>query len=155
MSKPVATNRKASWRYEILEKHEAGLVLKGAEVKSIRAGHVDLSGTFVQIRKGEAYVVGMKITKYVFDSSGKLEGDRRRKLLLKRSEIDKLSVKVSELGLSLVALSVYFNNKGYAKLSVGLGRGKKEFDKKKTKTLRTVKREMDRQAKEFGSRYRS
>jgi len=155
VSKPVATNRKASWRYEITEKHEAGLVLKGAEVKSIREGHVDLTSSFVQIRRGEAYVVGMKITKYVYDSSGLLEPDRRRKLLLKKTEIGRLAGKVSELGLTLVALSVYFNSKGIAKLMIGLGRGKKAFDKKRTKKLRDVKREMDRQAKEFGARYRS
>ncbi len=133
MAKTVARNKKAFHDYEILEKFEAGIVLKGSEVKALRAGRVNLKDSFVKIIKAEAFLLNAHIS--YFDTTNphfKPDERRARKLLLHRKEIDKLLGKVTLDGLSIVPLSIYFNNKNLAKVQIALAKGKKLHDKRET-----------------------
>ncbi len=141
----LATNKKARFDYEILETYEAGLVLTGGEVKSIRAGHVKLSGAFVTFHGDTAYLTNAHISAYPFAAPNhKHEPDRSRKLLLKKKEIDYLRGKMQEQGLTIVPLSVY-TKKRLLKIEIGVARGKKKFDKRETIKRRDVEREMARE----------
>jgi SsrA-binding protein len=137
--KLVQKNRKAWHDYEILDKYEAGLVLAGSEVKSVREGRVNIQEAHAKIRNGEAWVVGMDIALYA--NAGPLNHDplRTRKLLLKRREINRIAARMKEKGVTMVPLALYFK-RGLAKLEVGLARGKREFDKRES----IKKRENDR-----------
>ncbi len=127
----VATNRRATHEYFIEERVEAGLVLAGNEVKSLRARHVSLQEAYVEVRGREAWVVGMHINPYqTGPGQPDLPPDRPRKLLLSRREITKLERQVRQKGYTLVPLRLYFSEAGYAKLEVGVGRGKRQFDKR-------------------------
>jgi len=141
--KVVATNRKARHDYEITETIEAGLVLQGSEVKSLRAGLVNLKEAYVQFRDGEPWLVGCHISPYSFARGGGHDPDRDRKLLLHRREITRIGAKVAERGLTLVALRVYFKE-GIAKLELGLGRGRAHYDKRRALRDKEQKREIDR-----------
>lgn len=141
--KIVATNRKARYNYEILDTYEAGLVLLGSEVKSLRAGHANFADSYGHIRDGEAYLVGFNIAPYAFAREGGHEPDRTRKLLLNRREIDRIRAALDERGLTLVPLSIYFRN-GKAKVELGLGKGKRAYDKRQTIKDRDTEREMRR-----------
>ena len=128
--KIIARNRKAWFTYEITEKFEAGLILKGSEVKSMRDGKATLHEAFARLRDGAFWVVGMDVALY--SHAGPLnnhEPRRARKLLLHNREIRKLAAKTREKGLTLIPLSLYFK-RGLAKLEVGLARGKRKFDKR-------------------------
>ena len=143
--KIVATNKKAYHDYEIIEKLEAGLVLKGSEVKSIRASRVNLKDSFVKIVKGEPFVFGMHIS-YPESTNPFFKPDekRPRKLLLHKKEINKLIGKTSEKGYTIVPLKLYFNNKNLAKLEIALAKGKALHDKREA-----LKRKiLDREAKQ-------
>jgi SsrA-binding protein len=139
----VASNRRALHDYEILEKVEAGLVLLGPEVKSLREGRANLSDSYAVLRRGEAFLVNAHVSPY--DKAGRDNPDprRERKLLLNKGEITRLSGKVAERGLTLVPLSLYFKN-GRAKVELGLARGKRVHDKREAIRRREEEREMER-----------
>ena len=141
----VATNRRATHDYFIEERLEAGIVLAGNEVKSLRARHVSLQEAYVEIREREAWVVGMHINPYqTGPGQPDLAPDRTRKLLVSRREIAQLERKVRQKGFTLVPLRLYFNSAGYAKLEVGLGRGKRQYDKREALKEADEKRRADR-----------
>jgi SsrA-binding protein len=141
--KVVATNRRARHDYTILDTYEAGIALTGTEVKSLRAGRVSLVDAFAQVEDGEVYLHGMHIPEYTHGTWTNHEPRRKRKLLLHRMEINRLVGKVRESGLTLVPLSVYFSN-GWAKIELGLARGKKAYDKRQTLARRDAEREISR-----------
>src|SRR5213083_3189663 len=144
--RPIATNRRARHDYEILGTVEAGLVLRGTEVKSLRGSHVTFKDAFATIRNNEAWLVGCHINPYSHGTDANHDPERDRKLLLHRREISRLTGKVAERGLTLIPLRIYFKQ-GRAKLEIGLARGKKLHDKRSTLREREVRREMDRAAR--------
>jgi SsrA-binding protein len=147
--RPVANNRRARHEYEILESVEAGLVLRGTEVKSLREGQVNFKDSFATIRNNEAWLRGCHISPYSHGTDANHDPERDRKLLLHRREISRLTGKIAERGLTLVPLRLYFKQ-GRAKVELGLARGKKLHDKRSSLREREVRREMDRAAR--GSR---
>jgi SsrA-binding protein len=146
--KVVAENRQARFEYFILDSYETGIVLKGDEVKSIRQGAVNLKDSFGVIIKGEVFLRNCHITPYKKGSYFNSEARRDRKLLLKRSEIAKLSGKVNEKGLTLIPLKIYLKG-SLIKLELGLCQGKKLYDKRETLKQRTQEREAQRAVKEY------
>ena len=145
-----AENRKAYFDYEILEKFEAGLVLSGAEVKSIKNGRVNLTGSYINLHSSELYLIGTYIAPYQpKNQPADYDPARSRKLLLRKKEISYLTGKIKQRGLTLIPLKVY--NKGRrVKLEFGLARGKKQYDKRDTISRRETKREIDRKTKHGG-----
>ena len=138
----AATNRRAFFDYEILERHEAGIVLTGTEIKSVRAGKVDLGDGYARVRDGEMWLHNTYIAPYDPASQFNHDPRRLRKLLLHRDEIRKLESDVAEKGLTLVALRIYI--KGHvAKVELGLARGKRRYDKRQA----IINRDMDREAR--------
>jgi SsrA-binding protein len=137
-------NKKAFHDYEILEKYTAGIQLKGSEIKSIRLGKVSLAESYCLFHQNELYVRGMQIAEYAWSSYNKHDPGRDRKLLLNRQELKKLQRKTRESGLTLVALRIYFADSGYAKLEIGLARGKKEYDKRETIKRKDAQRQLER-----------
>ena len=146
-AKVIAVNKKARRDYEVLDSTEAGIVLTGAEVKSIRNGSINLRESYIRVKGNECFLVGCHITPYAFARQEETSPTRDRKLLLHRKEIDRLNVQVTQKGLTLVPLKVYFNSRGRCKLEVGLGRGKKLHDKRRDIKDREVKRQLDRVTK--------
>lgn len=144
--KNIADNRKASFEYFLEDKFEAGIVLVGSEVKSIRNGSCSLIDTYVQIKGGEAFIINMFISNYDKNNLEKLDERRTRKLLLHRSEINKLERKVKEKGYSIIPTRLYFSGK-HVKLEIALGRGKKLYDKKQVLKEKDITREMNRMSK--------
>lgn len=145
--KVVATNRKAYHDYEVEETHEAGIVLTGTEIKSIRAGSVNLRDSYAQVRNGEMWVMNIHIAPYEPASRQNVDPYRDRKLLMHRGEIMRLMGRVQEKGLTLVPLRMYLKQ-NHAKIEVGLVRGKKLYDKRQTIAKRESAREMERAVKE-------
>ncbi|MEV0426560.1 SsrA-binding protein SmpB [Micromonospora sp. NPDC050495] len=143
--KVVASNKKARHDYAILDTYEAGMALTGTEVKSLRAGRASLVDAFAQERNGELYLHGMHIPEYTQGTWTNHEPRRTRKLLLKRLEIDRLIGKTRESGLTMVPLQVYFSD-GWAKVEIGLARGKKTYDKRQDLAKRDADREIARVA---------
>lgn len=142
--KIVQRNKKAFFNYEITEKLEAGLVLKGSEVKSIRDGKVSIHEAYARVKGAEVWLVGMDISQYPQAGPYNNHEPRRpRKLLLHRHEIRRLIGKTREKGLTLVPLALYFKD-GYAKLEIGLARGKVKYDKRQSIKKREADREMRR-----------
>jgi SsrA-binding protein len=139
--KVVASNRKARHDYAILDTYEAGVALTGTEVKSLRAGRASLVDAFAQVSNGEVFLYGMHIPEYAQGTWTNHEPRRTRKLLLKRIEIDRLVGKVQESGLTLVPLAVYFSD-GWAKVEIGLARGKRSYDKRQDLAKRDADREI-------------
>ena len=139
----VATNRKAFHEYNILETFEAGLELKGSEVKSIREGKASLKQAYILIRKGEAWLRGTHIPSYSHTGFEGHEPVRDRKLLLHKKEIQKINSKLAEKGLTAVPTKLYFKG-GLIKLEFGLAKGKKLYDKRDTKKKRDVERDIQR-----------
>ena len=129
MNKLIAKNPTAYHNYAIEQKLEAGIVLSGTEIKSIRNGKVNLKDTYVNIKNGEVFVLGMHISPYEFGNRNNLDPLRSRKLLLNRREIDKLYGMIKQKGVSIVPISMYFNG-NKVKLELGIGKGKKLFDKR-------------------------
>jgi len=136
----VATNRKAFHDYEVLEKLEAGIVLVGTEVKSAREGRLSLKESYARIEDGEVLLIGMFIGEYPPAGKRQHKPQRTRKLLLHRKEIERLERKVQEKGITLVPLSVYFDNRGMMKVEIGLCRGRKRFDKRERIKKREARR---------------
>src|SRR6202165_4373863 len=141
----IATNRRGSREYSILETLEAGVVLRGTEVKSLRAGLVNFKDSYATVRNGEVWLVGGPINPYSHGTDANHDPERDRKLLLHAKEISRLAGKVAERGLTLIPLKLYFKS-GRAKLELGLGRGKKLHDKRSALREREVRREMDKEA---------
>ena len=147
--KTVTYNKYATYEYFILEKFEAGIVLEGAEVKSLRAGNCNLKDSFCFIRDGQLTLKNAHIA--VYDKAGAFstkESKRDRKLLMHRGEIDKIVGKINEKGDTLIALSIYFSGR-LVKVEVALCKGKQNYDKKKSIAERDQKRALDRQLKEY------
>lgn len=145
--KIIANNKKAFFEYEILDKIEAGIVLEGSEVKSVREGHISLLGSFIFISNGQAYLKNAFIKNYVQATAYVPDEHRSRVLLLNKKEIVKIDEQIKQKGLSCVPLKVYFNDKGRVKLEIGVGRGKKLFDKRQTIKERELKRDLQRKLK--------
>jgi SsrA-binding protein len=148
MAESVATNRKARHEYEILETIEAGLVLAGAEVKSLREGHCSLQDGFAVVRRGEATLKGVHISPYKHASIGAVDPVRDRRLLLHRHEIRRLTKQLEERGLTLVPLRLYFV-RGHAKVELGLARGRHTYDKRRKLRDDDEKRRTDEAMKRF------
>ena len=144
--KTVVSNRRALHDYEILERFETGMVLTGAEVKSLRGGRGSLQEAFARVQRGELWIEGMHIPPYEQQmDKRRYDPIRTRKLLMHRREIERLVGKAAEKGLALVPLRVYFAH-GLAKLELGLGKGKRHFEKRQAIAEREHKREMERAA---------
>ncbi len=137
-------NKKAYFDYEIFEKFTAGIVLTGTEVKSVRSGKVSLGDSYCFIRDGEIYVRGMQIAEYKFGTYNNHNPERERKLLLERKDIKRLERKTRESGNTIISLKLFFSDTGYAKLRIGLAKGKKQYDKRETIKQKDAKRQMDR-----------
>ena len=148
-NRTVAVNRRAFHNYEILEKHEAGMVLTGTEIKSIRAGKVDLRDAYARPENGELWLVNAHISPYDPASIFNHDPRRPRKLLLHRSEISELAAAVAQKGLTIVALRIYIKNH-VAKAELGLARGKRQYDKRRA----IIDRELDMAARRAMSSYR-
>lgn len=146
--KVVARNKKARHEYEILDTYEAGIVLRGPEVKSIRDGKVSLNEAFARIDDAEVWLYGMHVSPYDPAARQNQDPTRPRKLLLKGAEIRRLIGSTREKGLALVPLELYFR-RGYAKVLLALGRGKKLHDKRETLKRKTHEREMERELKKY------
>ncbi|HEY7667366.1 MAG TPA: SsrA-binding protein SmpB [Actinomycetota bacterium] len=142
--KTVASNRKARHDYQILERLEAGIRLTGDEVKSLRGGRASLAEAFARVRDGEAWLEGLHIPPYEQGDKRRHVAVRPRKLLLHRREIDKLDAKMAEQRLALVPLRIYFTH-GLAKVELGLGRGKREYEKRRSIAERDQAREIERE----------
>ena len=140
--KPVVTNRQASRDYYLEKTYEAGLELRGDEVKSLRGGKANLKGSFARIEKGELFLYGMHISPYKY-SQEEYNPIRRRKLLLHKREIAQLIVKSLQGGQAIVPIKIYFS-RGYAKVEIALARGKKHYDKRTAIKKKEAKREIDR-----------
>lgn len=149
--KQIAKNRRAFHEYEVLESFEAGIQLKGTEVRSLRDNHCQLTDTFALIRQGEVWLYNLHIPPYSHGNIANVDPDRRRKLLLHRKQIRLLAQKVKERGLALVPLKIYFNRDNRVKLELALCRGRKLYDKRDALAKRDSQREIDRALKQ---RYR-
>jgi SsrA-binding protein len=145
--KIVTVNRKAFHDYEIIDKFEAGLILTGSEVKSLRDNRVNLKDAFVDLRNGEAFLISAHISPYPNANIFNHEPERVRKLLLNRVEIRKLEKKTSAKGFTIIPLRIYFNDKGKAKLEIALAKGKRQYEKRDALREKDIKREMDRDIK--------
>lgn len=141
---PVAQNKKARFKYEVLERLECGIELKGSEVKSLRSGNISLDESYCRILQGELWLLGCHIAPYENATSQGHDPLRPRKLLVHRREIHKWEPKVATQGLTIVPLDVHFNPRGLAKLTIGLVRGKTLGDKRQTLKKREHEREMAR-----------
>ncbi len=146
--KVVVTNRKARYEYEITDSIEAGLVLVGSEVKSLRSGRANLSDAYARVIKGEIWIIGMHISPYKEATIQNHDPLRERKLLLHRNEIKKLSRKVEEKGFTLIPLRMYFKN-NRVKVELGVARGKRQYDKKVAIAQKDARREIEREQKKF------
>jgi SsrA-binding protein len=145
----VATNRQASYRYNLLERFEAGIILTGTEVKSLREGNVQLKDAYAAVRDGEVWLLGMYIAPYGPAARDNHEPERPRKLLLHRREIERLIGQTAERGLTVVPTRVYFSGP-HAKVELAVARGKDLYDKRETIRRREVQREVQRELREAG-----
>ena len=144
----ILRNKKARFEYEIVDTYEAGIVLKGTEVKSIRQKKVNIQESYAKIKNGEAYIVGMNISMYTMGNFFNHDPLRERKLLLHKQELKRLTGKLNEKGFTLIPLRMYFKN-GRVKLELGLARGKNLHDKRRTIQDRDMKRDMQREIKKY------
>jgi SsrA-binding protein len=149
-NKTVAENRKARFSYEVLDTIEAGLVLTGTEVKSLRQGQANIQDSYASVEGGEIWLINSYLPEYLQANRFNHEPRRRRKLLLNKREMAKLSQSVDREGMTLVPLKIYFNEKGRAKLLLAVGRGKKLHDKRETEKQRDWAREKGRLMKDRG-----
>lgn len=139
--KIVSENRKAWHDYHILDKFEAGLILRGSEVKSMRLGQCQLKDSYIDFHNGELFLINMHISEYKQSSYNNHTPERRRKLLMNRSEIDKMYARIREKGFTCVPLKVYFKE-GWAKVEIALVKGKKDFDKREDIKKRDASRSL-------------
>ena len=145
MSKNInIKNRKASFEYHLLAKYEAGMMLKGTEIKSIRVGEAHINEAFCQIKDGEMYIVNMYINEYKFGSINNHKTTRVRKLLLNKKELKQIEKKITEKGFTIIPLKVFISERGFAKIEIAVAQGKKLHDKRQSLKEKDNKREMDR-----------
>lgn len=147
MNGPTATNRKAHRDYTILETIECGIELKGSEVKSLRLGKINLEDSFARVEKNEVILYNTHISPYAEASYLNVEPTRPRKLLLHRKQINKLSGQVAQRGFTLIPLKLYFNDRGFVKIELALGRGKKIYDRREDMKRKETDMEMRRAIK--------
>lgn len=140
-------NKKARFDYEISDTYVAGIVLTGTEIKSIRDGKASLTDTYCIVERGEVWVKGMNISEYFYGSYNNHVARRDRKLLLNKKEIAKIAKQSEDAGFTIVPMRVFINDRGLAKMKIGIGRGKKQFDKRQSIREREDKRNMDRMFK--------
>ncbi|MGD9930104.1 MAG: SsrA-binding protein SmpB [Mangrovibacterium sp.] len=140
-------NKRAYFEYEILEKFVAGIQLVGTEIKSIRNSKASIVEAYCRFTKDELYVVNMNISEYDFGNINNHEARRDRKLLLTKKELDKLQKKIKESGLTIIPLRMFMNDRGLAKMEIGLAKGKKIHDKRETLKHKDAQRDMDRAMK--------
>jgi len=140
-------NRKASFEYKFLQGYEAGIMLTGTEIKSIRTGDANLNDAFCFFRKGELFIKNMYIAEYKLGTIYNHETRRLRKLLLKKDELKKLERRVSEKGFTIVPYRIYLSDRGLAKIDIQLSQGKKSYDKRDSIKAKDNKRELDRMKK--------
>lgn len=138
------SNRKAYHEYHIESTYVAGIVLTGTEIKSLRAGRASFNDAYCQIFKGECYVKNLHISEYAFGTHVNHEPLQERKLLLTKRELKKLESRIKEKGYTLIPLRIFFSEKGLAKLEIGLGRGKRSYDKRESIKSREQEREVKR-----------
>jgi SsrA-binding protein len=148
-SKKIATNRKALRDYLVEDRIEAGIELRGTEVKSVKAGHINLTGSYANVVNGECILNGLNISPYEFGNRFNHDPERPRRLLLHAAEITKMRVKVEQKGYSLIPMSVYLK-RGLVKVEVGICRGKRLVDKRETLKRRTSDREAERAIRDRG-----
>lgn len=149
-SKVAAENRKARFNYEVLDTLEAGLVLTGTEVKSLRGGHANIQESYASVEGGEIWLINSYLPEYLQANRFNHEPRRRRKLLVSKRELARLSQGIEREGMTLVPLKIYFNERGRAKLLLAVARGKKLHDKRETEKQRDWNREKGRLLKERG-----
>ncbi|MDE6577731.1 MAG: SsrA-binding protein SmpB [Muribaculaceae bacterium] len=137
-------NKKAHFNYEIGNTYTAGMVLTGTEIKSIRDGKASLTDSYCVVENGEIWVKGMHVSEYFYGSYNNHAARRDRKLLLSKKEISKIIKQSSDAGYTIVPLRLFISEKGYAKLVIGIGRGKKQYDKRQSIKEREDKRNLDR-----------
>ena len=140
-------NKRAKFEYNILDKYVAGLQLSGTEIKSIRNSKVNLSDSFCSFKDNELYIIGMYIDEYEFGNYTNHSPKRERKLLLNRHELDKIRKKILDVGLTIVPLRLFINDKGWAKIEIAVAKGKKLHDKRNTIKDRDIQRDIDRAIK--------
>jgi len=149
-NKVAAENRKARFSYEVIDTYEAGLALTGTEVKSLRGGHANIAESYASIEGGELWLINSYLPEYLQANRFNHEPRRRRKLLMKKKEMAKLSQAVERQGMTMVPLKIYFNDRGRAKLLLALARGKNTADKRQTEKDRDWAREKGRLLKDRG-----
>jgi len=143
------SNRKARFEYELLEVFTAGLQLQGTEIKSLREGNANLAEAYCYVKESEVWVTGMYIAEYNYGSYMNHEPKRLRKLLLNKKEISKIVSALQDVGVTIVPLKLFINDKGWAKIEIALARGKKLHDKRQDLKQKDDQRQMDRALKEF------
>ncbi len=144
MQKLNIQNKKANFEFEILDKFTAGVMLTGTEIKSVREGKVNMSDAFCSFIQGELFVRNLHISEYSFGTHFNHEPKRMRKLLLQKKELRKLNSKVKEKGLTIIPLRLFMSDTGYAKIDIGLAKGKKIYDKRESIKEKDVKRDLSR-----------
>ena len=149
-TKTITINKKAGFEYHLTDKYEAGIVLKGSEVKSIREGKVNIKGSYIKFIDNELYVIGMHIGDYSHSDTLTHENIADRKLLLHRKEINTIGEMITQKGKTLIPMSLYFK-KDLVKLKFAVGTGKKKWDKRHAKMEQDVKRQLDREVKKINS----
>lgn len=146
---PVIVNRKAKYEYALVDEFEAGIILKGTEVKAMRAGNANLSDAYCVFDNGNLIIKSMFIAEYDYGNQNNHETRADRRLLLRKPELKKIKRKLDEKGLTLVPYKVYFSDRGFVKLNIWLAQGKKSFDKRNSIKEKDVKRELDREMKRY------
>lgn len=142
-------NKRAGFEFEIVDRFEAGIVLRGSEIKAIRNGGGSISEAFCLLRNGELFIKNMNIPEYSHGGYANHVPVTLRKLLLTKRELSRIDAKVREKGFSILPLRLFMSDRGFAKLEIGVGRGKKKFDKRETIKQKDTKREMDRVMKKY------
>ena len=149
--KTITVNKKAGFEYHLTDKYEAGIVLKGSEVKSIREGKINIKGSYIRFIDNELYIIGMHIGDYSHADSMSHENIADRKLLLHRKEMDKIGELLNQKGKTVIPMSLYFK-KDLVKVKFAVGAGKKKWDKRQDKMDKDVKRQLDREVKKINNR---